>query len=794
MTTPHACAVAERPEARCGAQGAKCMSVTRTKKKPSLRPRKERPAIRLGATLASLSASLLAGCGSDQCLDNAAFYEQKVWTQVVSKSCIKCHAPEGAAAAKNAKFIQLSQAFPSFLELNLANFNEVAKTEYEGKSAVLRKPLGEMNHGGGKVLDEGSDEYKVLSDMVNRVKDPVSCGEQKSSVVPQLEQLDPVGTLRKAALQLGARLPTAAEEESVKAGGEEALDPALDALLNEAPFLTVIKEIYGDVMLTGRYNQYDGQALGLLNATDYPGVNWWNPAMTPDNMLTAEQRSDRKWSGYGIAAEPLELIAYVAKNNKPFSEILTADYTVVNYQSAKVYGLDPAMLGLSNPGDYYSFKPAKLSVTRAGNKVPVPHAGVITTPVYLNRWSTTATNLNRARARMTYKFFLATDLLAVAERPIDPSSVTSTNPTRDDQYCTSCHKIIDPVASTYQKWDGAGRFQPTLTWPTDMPQPGFGTAIVDNVQQYPSALQFLAKQVTQDTRFGMSVLTNVYVGLVGHEPLPYPAAEDPAFEDKQKAWQEQNKIFQEILTKFTASNQNVKEIVKGLIKSPIYRATSAKDLSPAAMEAFGTGRLLTPESLARKLPATLGIRWLRDRNTDLLTSDYNLLYGGIDFENVTKRLTSPNAIIGNVGQRMATEMACYATAWDFLKPQPQRLLFKYVETSQYPEDDNGFAVPTAVENIRKTIQYLHGRLLGEYLDINDPEIERTYQLYLATYRELQKAKNAALPYECQGRWDRTTGDQLPMASVGVTDDKYYTVRSWMAVVSYLLLDWKYLYE
>jgi hypothetical protein len=51
-----------------------------------------------------------------------------------------------------------------------------------------------------------------------------------------------------------------------------------------------------------------------------------------------------------------------------------------------------------------------------------------------------------------------------------------------------------------------------------------------------------------------------------------------------------------------------------------------------------------------------------------------------------------------------------------------------------------------------------------------------------------------MPYDCQGRWDRVTGDPLPMEKIGVTDDKYYTVRSWMAVISYLLLDWKYLYE
>ncbi len=73
-------------------------------------------------TAVALSASVLSGC-SNQCLDNNAFYEQKVWTQVVSKNCLKCHAPEGVAANKNAKFIQLSQSFPGFLEINLSNIN-----------------------------------------------------------------------------------------------------------------------------------------------------------------------------------------------------------------------------------------------------------------------------------------------------------------------------------------------------------------------------------------------------------------------------------------------------------------------------------------------------------------------------------------------------------------------------------------------------------------------------------------------------------------------------------------------
>jgi hypothetical protein len=96
------------------------------------------------------------GCGSDQCLSNSQFYEQKVWAEVVAKACIKCHAPEGAAASVNAKFLQYSQAFPGFLDLNLANVTEVAKIQYDGTSELLLKPTAKISHGGGAVIEEGS--------------------------------------------------------------------------------------------------------------------------------------------------------------------------------------------------------------------------------------------------------------------------------------------------------------------------------------------------------------------------------------------------------------------------------------------------------------------------------------------------------------------------------------------------------------------------------------------------------------------------------------------------------------
>src|SRR5687768_16994603 len=97
-------------------------------------------------------AVLSAGCAgkdddldkSAQCLDNRQHFEEKVWQPVIGSVCVKCHAPEGQAAERNAKFIVLPSSYPGFLEANYNALAEAAKIEYEGRSQILQKPLGKM--------------------------------------------------------------------------------------------------------------------------------------------------------------------------------------------------------------------------------------------------------------------------------------------------------------------------------------------------------------------------------------------------------------------------------------------------------------------------------------------------------------------------------------------------------------------------------------------------------------------------------------------------------------------------
>jgi hypothetical protein len=200
--------------------------------------------------------------------------------------------------------------------------------------------------------------------------------------------------------------------------------------------------------------------------------------------------------------------------------------------------------------------------------------------------------------------------------------------------------------------------------------------------------------------------------------------------------------------------------------------------------------------LNRKILAVLGYRWRKPwdymNQHDWLLEDYDILYGGIDSDSVTARLTTPNGIVGAVASRFANETSCAVTAWDFTKAKASRAFFPQVDLTEVPESA-GHTVDGSVADIKANIQYLHQYLLDEKLDVSDPEIERTYQLFLDTWHELSQAGDTSVVWSCQGQWNPNDGTNLPM-SVQITDDKNFTLRSWMAVMTYLLSDYRFLYE
>jgi hypothetical protein len=340
-------------------------------------------------------------------------------------------------------------------------------------------------------------------------------------------------------------------------------------------------------------------------------------------------------------------------------------------------------------------------------------------------------------------------------------------------------------------------FNPNAAWHDDMYPPGFGSTNMD-ASFYTKALQFLGPQLGQDPRFAISAVRTVFQAMTGHTPLVYPPdGTDPNFTSLLAAWEAQDAFINATATAFTNGGSDLKSIFKAVIKSPYYRAVSAPStMDPLLLAEVGPGRLLTPEMLNRKIAAILGYRWRKTyewtKPHDWLLEDYDILYGGIDSDSTTTRLTNPNGIISSVATRFANEAACAITAWDFTKAKGSRTLFPKIDLTEVPES-SGHTVEGSVADIKANIQYLHQYLLGEQLDVSDPEIERTFQLFLDTWHELSQSGDTSIPYNCQGQWNPTDGTNLDK-SIQITDDKNFTLRSWLAVVSYLLADYKFLYE
>jgi hypothetical protein len=517
---------------------------------------------------------------------------------------------------------------------------------------------------------------------------------------------------------------------------------------------------------------------------------YWYEALPEEQFLEAESFANK-----GISRQSLELLVHVVRNELPFTEILTADYTMVNPFSAKSFGVDAQF----ETGAYDEFVPAKIP--------GIPHAGVLTNSVFMNRFPTTPTNRNRHRSRMVYKMFLATDVLRLGERPlVNATDALADNPTREESKCNVCHNVVDPMAGTLQNWNDLGVYAPPETWHPEMVPPGFGDEVMP-VSEKPRAEQWLAQQLVADPRFAISPVHILFTGLSGQEPLREPSdVNDENYLAKIRAFDVQSKVFQGIAEKFAEENFNLKTVVKEIVKSPYYRAANATGLTPereAELAEVGTGRLLTPEQLHRKVEAITGQPWRNGESNFLLSEqEYLIFYGGINSDDVTTRITEPNGIMANVATRMANEMACWTVAADFAKEPTERMMFPFVEVGFEPLDLNGFEVAGASSAIRANIQYLHQRLLGEFVDLNDPEIDRTFQLYVDVWKDgrdklalplEEGGYGQQLPGSCAATVDYWTGEPLP-AGTEIVNDETYTIRAWMAVTSYLLADYRFLHE
>ena len=194
--------------------------------------------------------------------------------------------------------------------------------------------------------------------------------------------------------------------------------------------------------------------------------------------------------------------------------------------------------------------------------------------------------------------------------------------------------------------------------------------------------------------------------IMGSENAEFPEeAADADFEGRLLAANAQDSELLRLADGFRRGFQgspytyNLKDLLVEMVLSKWFRADAVMDTDPVrrvALQNAGARRLLTPEELARKTDAITGVQWGRrisrgpreGRWPNALTSDYRLLYGGIDSDGITDRARDITAVMAGVAKRHAAEVSCPIVMRElYLLPDAERRLLAGIDPYVTPDSE-----------------------------------------------------------------------------------------------------------
>lgn len=739
-----------------------------------------------------------ARIASSACTSTPALFTSTVWKSF-EETCTACHTAGGLGNGSGL-------VFPGGTDL-LANYNTLRDYALAKPTTLLSKTIGEPNHGGAKpFVDANSQRYKDLQTLIPQMTAQTcataSTGGGGAAAGPGgfwkgVQMASDTNVLAKSAVLFAGRNPTAAELTAVNQGGEAALRQTIRSHMQGPAFDRFLEDVGDTHFLTPGVIV---RGTGGYNATDWPSAG----AVLGANGVTQEPQAVRTRFEASVRREGTELMKYIVRNDRPYTEVVTANYTVMNGVMARFMGAT-VQGNFVNADDDTEWRPATLADQRLGGMRE--HSGVLSTQAWLSRFPTTDTNRNRHRVNMLMKQFLGTDATALAMRPAEGAGTTRV-PTVENPACSACHSTIDPMAAGFQNWNEANRFLPVRTnnidhalpqsyrsnnyprdannmayfrsgdnWFRDGHAPGYGATVMPGgFTGNKTALQFLGQQVAMDPRFAMGAVHFWYEGLYGRDPLPQPQdSTSPQYAAQLAAYTAQNDEFKAIAARF-ATNQgrgayNVKDLLVDLIMSPLGRAERVADPGGARageLADIGSQTMLSPAALNRKLMGVVGLGWADFNNP---YTGFALNYGDFDGLGRNKRAQSHTMMQTITVDRMVAVRSCTFAQNDFNKAVGDRLLFPLVAMADTP------ATATGLANITANVRHLHKWLWKDDVPESDAEVQRTLKLFTDTWAD--RATAPARPVNC---------------AYNANNDPNYTGRAWAAVLAYMLGDVKFLYE
>lgn len=750
--------------------------------------------VRDSAGRASQSSLMVTvgGAGATACANVPAEFTTKVWP-AMSSTCVLCHMAGRPAAGTGLVF-----AAGGSNEQNYSTLRTFANSKGD---LLLSKTIGLPSHDGGKpFVDANSQEYKDLAALLPVMKQACTTTPIPGPVMGQfwngVNFISDATRLSKAAILFAGRNATAEEAAAVAAGGAPVLRTTIRGYMTGAAFDRFLDEV-GDTHFLSPGAVILGNNMGY-NAADFPtAVDMINNTNLQPNERNRFQASARR--------EPVELMKYIVKGDKSWTDMVAGNYTMMN-------GILQRYLGGTSQGTFVDvgndleWLPGTIPSQRLGGVRE--HAGVLSSQAWLQRFPTTPTNRNRHRIYIMAKQFLALDVLALAARPLDDGAKFLV-PTVENPACAVCHDTIDPMAAGFQNWNEANRYLPNRTgsgvnhalpgsyrsgaypkdaagrayyqdgdnWFRDSKAPGYaGTPMPGDFKGNPTALQWLGQQVAMDSRYALGAVYFWYEGVFGREPLKAPFDTTSAqYANLLSAYNAQNEELQEIAARFKTNRgngaYNVKDLLVDLVMSKWFGAEKATGLNAGRMlelHDIGSYNMLTPSQLQTKFVSLLGQPWT-DFNNPYAGNGVN--YGNFDGVNRIERAKEYTMMQATVMDRFVATRSCAITQADFAKTAATRLLFPNVTMTDTP------ATQAGLDAITQNVRYLHKALWKEDVPTTDAEVQRTVKLFTDVWA------------------DRATAPVRPTTcAFNNTNDANYTGRAWAAVIAYMVEDAKFLFE
>src|SRR5579885_1000128 len=205
-----------------------------------------------------------------QSCDNT-FFDGQVMGRVLKPICTNC---------------RVTPNDPLATQQSIAGLIDIGDPEH---SRILEKPLAEIPHGGGQQLERSSVEFQILDQWVDLVAKNQQCN---AGTTLHMVPLAPAELLVRASMDLRGKRPSLADLDAIEAD-PSAYARLVDQYLQSPEFIARVKEVFNDALLVDR-EDYRDESLDRTRA---------------------------------LYDEPLELIAYLVKNDRPPTEMGTAAYT-----------------------------------------------------------------------------------------------------------------------------------------------------------------------------------------------------------------------------------------------------------------------------------------------------------------------------------------------------------------------------------------------------------------------------------------------------------------------------------